>query len=102
MDILNAVRAPKSPTSPHASVSPPGGKGPGLAERVTTGVGNKMGNGQSQRLSTSDVDFLDKECVERFLKVSVKHITDGMVSVSIQLLYIIVHLYRILLWFLCV
>ena len=75
---MEAIRAPKSPTSPHA-MSPPGGRGPGLAERVVSMDSGAASDWPPHRLSTQEVENIDKDCVERFLKVNVKHITDGMV-----------------------
>jgi len=34
------------------------------------------------KLSMDEVDQLDQDCLERFIKLKVKHITDGQVKLS--------------------
>ncbi len=52
-------------------------KGPGLAERL--GLGDPE-PAPPRALSENEAKKLDDECFERFIKVNVKHITDGQVG----------------------
>lgn len=54
------------------------GKGPGLAERQKSTESPITGHIPPP--SEDQVKQLDEECSERFIKVTVKHITDGQVS----------------------
>ncbi|XP_064652642.1 nuclear receptor coactivator 7-like isoform X7 [Lineus longissimus] len=56
--------------------SPP--RGPGLAERVSSPI-KVQDMSPPQPLSEEEAQKLDRECYERFIKLNVKHITDGQV-----------------------
>ena len=56
-------------------------RGPGLATRLGS-EGEE--NGPVRPLSDEEARRLDDECHERFIKVNVKHITDGQVSDTVN------------------
>ena len=55
---------------------------PGHAERLD---GPPLPIDPPHPLSEEEVKRLDEECYERFIKVNVKHITDGQVSEQLSL-----------------
>ena len=67
------VNSPKSPLSP--------AKGPGVAERVAPVTMTAHETGPARPLTEDEAHRLDQECLQRFIKINVKHITDGQVSV---------------------
>ena len=55
-------------------------KGPGIAARKSPDATKMESGGLPQALSEEEARNLDEECLERFIKVSVKYITDGQVT----------------------
>ena len=57
-------------------------KKPGRAERLNSQEDRKnyTAGGGIKALSEQEAKKLDQECYERFIKVNVKHITDGQVG----------------------
>ena len=55
---------------------------PGLAERTVPAETEKPPDVVPKALSEEEAKRLDEECFERFIKVNVKHITDGQVRIN--------------------
>ena len=53
-------------------------RGPGLAKAIESPT-EEQTDVQVHHLSEEEAKQLDKDCTERFIKVNVKHITDGQV-----------------------
>ena len=70
----------------------PPAKVPGHVERqISTSSTGSQQNGLDfeivpHKLSEDEVEMLDKECLERFIKLNVKHITDGQVDTAFYLM----------------